>query len=71
MLLVAFSKRRTEVLLCVLVLGSVYALSSEAQTRLSLEQAVSKALESRASLKAEAERIAVARGLKRQAGGDG
>ena len=39
-----------------------------AQTRLSLREAVNQALEARASLKAEAERVAVSEGLKKQAG---
>lgn len=39
-----------------------------AQTRLSLQEAIDKALQSRASLKAEAERITAATGLKKQAG---
>jgi outer membrane protein, heavy metal efflux system len=40
----------------------------EAQARLSQEQAVNTALQSRASLKAEAERVSAAEGLKKQAG---
>src|SRR5258706_10144872 len=55
-------------LLHLLVLGSLWTLPSEAQIRLTQEEAVRKALESRASLKAEGERIAAARGLKQQAG---
>jgi outer membrane protein, heavy metal efflux system len=39
-----------------------------AQEALSLQQAVDRALESRASLKAEAERISVAEGMRQQAG---
>jgi cobalt-zinc-cadmium efflux system outer membrane protein len=39
-----------------------------AQSRLSLQEAVNKALESRASLKAEAERISIAQGFEKQAG---
>lgn len=39
-----------------------------AQSRLSLREAIDKALASRASLKAEAERVSAAEGLKRQAG---
>jgi outer membrane protein, heavy metal efflux system len=38
-----------------------------AQSRLSLQEAVNKALESRASLKAEAERISIAQGFEKQA----
>lgn len=41
---------------------------SAAQTRLSLAEAVSQALRSRPSLQAEAERIAAAEGLRKQAG---
>jgi len=40
----------------------------QAQARLSQEEAVNKALQSRASLKAEGERVSAAEGLKRQAG---
>jgi len=43
------------------------AVPSFAQTRLSLQAAIDEALESRASLKAEAERISASEGLKRQA----
>ncbi len=39
-----------------------------AQTRLSLQDAVDKALQTRASLKAEAERVTAAEGLRKQAG---
>jgi cobalt-zinc-cadmium efflux system outer membrane protein len=39
-----------------------------AQWKLSLQEAVSKALESSASLKAEAERVSIAQGLEKQAG---
>ena len=39
-----------------------------AQAGLSQEEAVNQALQSRASLKAEAERVAAAEGLKKQAG---
>jgi outer membrane protein, heavy metal efflux system len=39
-----------------------------AQSRLSLREAIDRALQSRASLKAEAERVSAAEGLKRQAG---
>ena len=44
------------------------ALSLQAQARLSLQEAVSRAIESRASLKAEAERITAAEGIEKQAG---
>jgi cobalt-zinc-cadmium efflux system outer membrane protein len=43
------------------------AAQSRAQSKLSLHEAVGKALESRASLKAEAERVAIAQGFERQA----
>jgi cobalt-zinc-cadmium efflux system outer membrane protein len=43
------------------------AVPSYAQTRLSLQDAIRKALDSRASLKAEAERISAAQGLEKQA----
>ena len=43
------------------------AAPSHAQTRLSLQDAIRKALDSRASLKAEAERISAAQGLEKQA----
>src|SRR5580658_6628667 len=39
-----------------------------AQSQLSLKDAIDKALQSRASLKAEVERVAAAEGLRRQAG---
>ncbi len=68
MILLAISKRLMATLLHLLVLGSLWTLPSEAQIRLTQEEAVRKALESRASLKAEGERIAAARGLKQQAG---
>ena len=60
----AISKYRTGISLCLLMAAS----PCFAQTRLSLEEAVAKALESRASLKADAERVAATRGLKQQAG---
>jgi len=51
--------------------GAVAALLAApcgAQTRLGLQEAVDRALQSRPSLKAEAERIAVAEGIRQQAG---
>src|SRR6516162_9794957 len=48
-------------------IGFLLAGLSSAQSRLSLDDAIRQAIESRASLKAENERIAVARGLERQA----
>jgi outer membrane protein, heavy metal efflux system len=43
-------------------------LPCRAQTRISLQDAIDKALASRASLKAEAERVSAAQGLEKQAG---
>src|SRR5207249_2380605 len=51
-----------------LFLSSVCSTRCAAQSKLSLREAIDKALESRASLKAEAERISTARGLRQQAG---
>lgn len=51
-----------------LVLSCLIPRASPAQTRLSLDDAVNRALQSRASLKAEAERITAAEGLRKQAG---
>jgi cobalt-zinc-cadmium efflux system outer membrane protein len=52
------------------LLSLVLAVSvpCRAQTRLGLQEAVNRALESRASLKAEAQRIIIARGFQKQAG---
>ncbi len=50
-----------------LAIGLVFAGVSSAQSRLSLDDAITQAIESRASLKAENERIAAARGLEKQA----
>jgi len=50
------------------VLIGLSARLCDAQVRLSQEEAVRTALQSRASLKAEAERISAAEGLKKQAG---
>lgn len=62
------SKCRMRILLfLLLLLGSLGSIPCSAQTRLSLDEAVAKALDSRASLNAEAERIVEARGLKQQA----
>src|SRR5258706_11150210 len=49
------------------ICAGLFAMPCGAQTRLSLREAVDRALESRASLKAETERIASAEGLKQQA----
>ncbi len=54
--------------LCALVLFEWTAAPAAAQEALSLQQAVDKALDARASLKAEAERVAIAEGVKQQAG---
>jgi hypothetical protein len=53
----------------ILVLFFLHLVSTpcKAQSKLSLQGAVDKALESRASLKAEAERISIAQGLEKQA----
>jgi outer membrane protein, heavy metal efflux system len=51
-----------------LFLGLLGPIRCVAQSKLSLKEAVNKALESRASLKAKAEGVSIARGLKRQAG---
>jgi outer membrane protein, heavy metal efflux system len=44
------------------------SLSCRAQTRISLQDAIDKAMASRTSLKAEAERVSAAQGLEKQAG---
>ena len=54
--------------LFLLVLSPFCVHRCTAQTKLGLQEAVEKALHSRASLKAEAERVSSARGLKQQAG---
>jgi outer membrane protein, heavy metal efflux system len=51
-----------------LAIGLIFAGLSSAQLRLRLDDAIKQAIDSRASLKAENERIAVARGLEKQAG---
>jgi cobalt-zinc-cadmium efflux system outer membrane protein len=50
------------------MLSCLIPWSGLAQTRLSLDDAINRALQSRASLKAEAERITAAQGLRKQAG---
>jgi outer membrane protein, heavy metal efflux system len=50
-----------------LAIGLVFGGASSAQSTLSLDDAIKQAIESRASLKAESERIAAARALERQA----
>ena len=54
--------------LLILVLSPFCWNGCVAQTKLTLQEAVDKALQSRASLKAEAERVSGARGLRQQAG---
>jgi outer membrane protein, heavy metal efflux system len=51
-----------------LILMFVFVPPSRAQTRLSLQEAVGKALESRASLKAALDQVSVAQGVERQSG---
>jgi cobalt-zinc-cadmium efflux system outer membrane protein len=63
--IVKTSRSRQWMLLLSLILLGLPAPST-AQTRLGLQEAVKKALDSRASLKAEAERISAAEGLERQ-----
>jgi len=56
------------VLASLLLFVLAVSIPCRAQSKLSLQEAVNKALESRASLKAEAERVSIAQGLERQAG---
>src|SRR5437016_280214 len=51
-----------------IVLTGVYTGPCWGQAKLSLEEAIIEALQSRASLKAESERISTAEGLRKQAG---
>ena len=60
-------KRRPGKLILLLVIGFDFASACSAQLKLSLDDAIKQALQSRASLKAEGERILAAQGLKRQA----
>jgi cobalt-zinc-cadmium efflux system outer membrane protein len=55
------------ILASLLFLALLVSTPCRAQSRLSLQEAVSKALDSRASLKAEAERVSIAQGLEKQA----
>lgn len=64
----AILNQRVNVLVCTALLSLVWTVPCRAQTKLSLDEAVSKALQARASLRAESERVAAARGLKQQAG---
>jgi outer membrane protein TolC len=59
--------RRNRKLLLLIAIGFDFAGACSAQLKLSLDDAIKQALESRASLKAENERVLAARGLKRQA----
>lgn len=52
---------------CLVLNSNVFIRTCQGQLRLSVEDAVNRALESRASLKAEAERIKVAEGARTQA----
>ncbi len=54
--------------LCALVLCEWIVVPVEAQEALTLQQAVDRAVEARASLKAEAERVVIAQGVRQQAG---
>ena len=60
--------RREFTFLAPIVLIGLNTGLCQAQARLSQEEAVNKALQSRASLKAEGERVSAAEGLKKQAG---
>ncbi len=55
-------------LFLLLLLSSTGWSRCSAQTRLSLQEAIDKAVATRASLKADAERVSAAKGLKQQAG---
>ena len=55
------------ILASLLFLVLLVSTPCRAQSRLSLQEAVSKALDARASLKAEAERVSIAQGLEKQA----
>jgi outer membrane protein TolC len=59
--------RRNRKLVLLIAIGLDFAGACSAQLKLSLDDAIKQALESRASLKAENERVLSARGLKRQA----
>jgi cobalt-zinc-cadmium efflux system outer membrane protein len=50
-----------------LVFTLLVSMPCRAQSKLSLQEAINKALESRASLKAQAEQVSIAQGLERQA----
>ena len=64
---VKLSKHGFGILTSLLLFMLSVSTPCRAQSRLSLQEAVSKALESRASLKAEAERVSTAQGLEKQA----
>jgi cobalt-zinc-cadmium efflux system outer membrane protein len=59
--------RRNRKLLLLIAIALDLAGACSAQLKLSLDDAITQALESRASLKAENERVLAARGIKRQA----
>ena len=61
------SPARAGIPICFLLLAGLPS-QCMAQSRLSLREAVTKALDSRASLKAQSERIVAARGLEKQSG---
>jgi Outer membrane efflux protein len=65
---VKLSRHRSGSLVTLVILGLFCPGLCSAQSRLSVQEAVDQALQSRASLKAEAQRVAAAQGLKRQAG---
>jgi cobalt-zinc-cadmium efflux system outer membrane protein len=62
------SRHCSGILVTLVILGLFCPGLCSAQSRISLQEAVDQALQSRASLKAEAQRVAAAQGLKRQAG---
>ena len=59
--------RKNRKLVLLIVIGLDFAGACSAQLKLSLNDAIEQALQSRASLKAESERVLEARGLRRQA----
>lgn len=54
--------------LIILIAVALLVVPCRAQAPLSLQEAIDKALVARASLKAEAERVSIAEGVRRQAG---
>jgi cobalt-zinc-cadmium efflux system outer membrane protein len=61
------SRHGVSILALLLFFALLVSAPCHAQSNLSLQEAVDKALESRASLKAEAERVSIARGFEKQA----